>query len=82
MEFNPNFTYILSRNFPGGTEENHKKNQSGYRVFRSRFESSTSRIQLYSFTSRPTCSVVLYVKAGGTYSYHSALKDKEFGEPG
>jgi hypothetical protein len=48
---------ILSSHLPWGTEENHKKPQSWYPVYRPRFEVRTSEIQVYSITSRPTCSV-------------------------
>jgi hypothetical protein len=38
----------LYRHLPGGTEENNDDRQSGYSVFRPRFEPSTSRIQVQS----------------------------------
>jgi hypothetical protein len=40
---------VLSQHFPGDTEENHKKSQSRYEVFRMRLK-----------TTRPRCSVYLF----------------------
>jgi hypothetical protein len=37
---------VLSWHFPGGSEEIQKRPQSGYPMFRSRFEQNTPRIQV------------------------------------
>jgi hypothetical protein len=48
-----------SRNFPGGTYENHEE-ESGQLVHRRRFEPTTSLLQVSSVTAEPTCSVAKY----------------------
>jgi hypothetical protein len=48
-----------------GSEKNHGKPQSGQLVSGWRFETSPSKIQLYSASSRTTCSVC----AGLTYRF-------------
>jgi hypothetical protein len=42
---------MLSRHFPGGTEETHKKNLSGYPVSQPRFEHSSSELRVKSATA-------------------------------
>jgi hypothetical protein len=42
----------LSWHFPGGTEKNHNKTQSGYPVSRTRFELRTSKYEARVLTTR------------------------------
>jgi hypothetical protein len=46
-----------SQRLPGGTQEKHKKPHSGWVVSWPSFEPSTSKIEVQSITTRPTCSV-------------------------
>jgi hypothetical protein len=53
---------IISRNFLGGIEE--KPRKTSYQVSWPRCELSTSRIQVWSIVSRPTCSVLVLSGSG------------------